>query len=237
MEWLAARSSPTQIVLSRLQGDRLVRLLGVHPDRVEVVGRGIHAGDTAPRQEVPGRVLHAGRLIPYKNVETVVKAFPRVRARLPEAHLRIIGDGPSLEAIGALIDRLGAGAYVEVVPPVASGDRILAELASAQVLVQPSLREGQGLIVLEAMQLGTPVVAARSASSAVVDVVEHEVNGLLVDRPLEPGSWADALVGLLHDRARRERLATAARATAAPFDWQVIVTRLLEVYRRACARG
>jgi glycosyltransferase involved in cell wall biosynthesis len=98
---------------------------------------------------------------------------------------------------------------------------------SAAVLVHPALAEGFGLVPLEAMAAGTPVITARVAS--IPEVVGEAA--VLVDEPDRPGAWADALMEVTGSSERRKALVAAGEARAAAFSWQRTARTMLDLYR------
>jgi glycosyltransferase involved in cell wall biosynthesis len=172
----------------------------------------------------PGRLLFAGTLSYGPNAEAVRwlvgEVLPRVRARRPEAHLRIVGRGAS----GAL-ERLAGEAvgFAGWVPDVA------AEYAAASVALAP-IRSGSGtnLKVIEALAAGRPLAATPMAIRGLS--VAPDVD-LLVGE--SPEAFAAAVVRLLEDRELAARLAAAGRArVAAAYDWDALAGTMHEGIER-----
>jgi glycosyltransferase involved in cell wall biosynthesis len=208
--------------------------LGVHA--VEVWGRGVDIDAFSPvRRSQALRTaygiddsvvfLHVGRLAAEKGVERIVRAFNRARASLPAGAARLIvaGAGPEENALRTL-----AGPDAHFVG-VLDRDRALPKLyASADVFLFSSLTETLGLVVLEAMAAGLPVVA--TPAGGVADHLRDEENGIAVPAN-DVDAMADAIVSLTMDVARRRRLAAGARLTALALDWESELDRLDASYR------
>lgn len=101
-------------------------------------------------------------------------------------------------------------------------------IKSASVLVLPSLFEGHGVVLLEAMAAGTPPVAVRAPESGVKDVVKHGYNGLLVNPCVE--ELEEAVLKLFTNHALYDRLRENARDFVKHYDWDIIATKALDFY-------
>jgi len=158
----------------------------------------------APLPERP-RVLFVGVLERYKGIDVLAEAWRTVAKEIPDATLRVVGNGP----LHAVVEQLRDA--TEWTPRLDS-DGVARALDDATVLVLPSRSEGLPRIVIEAFCRGRAVVGARAGG--IPDIVEDGVSGLLVP-PEDAAALADALVRVLGDRALKERLAEGARAGAA----------------------
>jgi glycosyltransferase involved in cell wall biosynthesis len=180
----------------------LVRAHAVEPAGVFPAYVDLSAFTATPRAPLPEhpQALFVGVLQRYKGVDVLVDAWRRVEERLPEARLRIVGQGPLAPLVAGLD-----------VTPSLSQDEIAAALDGASLLVLPSRSEGLPRIVIEAFCRGRPVVGTRAGG--IPDIVRDGENGLLV--PAEDASaLADALVRALSDRELLEGLAGGARESA-----------------------
>lgn len=164
----------------------------------------------APRRPLPERpvALFVGVLEAYKNVDGLAAAWRLAAARLPDAELRLVGDGTRRDVAEELVR---GGARWE--RHLAHGE-VAAALDAAWVLVLPSRSEGMGRVLVESFCRGRGVVGTRAGS--IPNLVEDGVSGLLVE-PGEPAALADALVHVLSDRPLAERLGEAAAAAAGPW--------------------
>jgi glycosyltransferase involved in cell wall biosynthesis len=239
IEWVCARCCAEHLMISPLHARRMRTLLGVAPDRIRVIPRGIdirQINSLTKSIRKQRRVLYVGRLVPYKNVEIIVRAWPLVAQRFPDVKLRIVGDGPSRDGLVAMARTCKID--IEFVAPHENWNEIIREIGAAEVLVQPSIREGQSVVAIEAMAASTVVIAARHEESAVSDFIRHGDNGLLIDDWNNPQTWAAAITLLLDDAGERARLAEAGARTAARFDWNTrLVPQLNAFYAQAAAAG
>jgi glycosyltransferase involved in cell wall biosynthesis len=164
---------------------------------------------TAAETPLPAEplVVFAGRHIPEKNPVAVVHAVAKARETIPELRAAIYGDGPERSKVLAAIDEYGLQGIVEA-PGFVPGDVIAGALGRALCLLLPSRREGFGLVVLEALSQGTPVVLVRGEDNAATELVLEERNGLVA-----PSARADALAAALvrvHEAGPELRVSTLA---------------------------
>ena len=244
IEWLTAQLGRTVTASSRLTQERLApRRLGrgtveLVPCGIEVArvkgaaAAGVAAGAAAGEEPAPPLVF-AGRLLEHKRLDLLLAALPPIAAAVAgEAPLlTIFGEGPDRPRLEALAAELGIAARVRFRGHVATSEEVWRELGRARIAVQPSAREGFGLFPLEAMAAGLPVVHCESSESAVAELVRDGIDGLAA--AAEPAALAAALAALLADEPRRARLAAAARARAAEYDYDAIAAQFERVCREA----
>lgn len=132
----------------------------------------LHAADVAPAAAARGpgvRAVYLGRLVPHKGALLAVAAMAAAAARYPLTGL-VIGSGPEAASVHAEIARLGMTGVIEVLSD-ADDERVRAELRRADVLIHPSVREGFGLVVVEANAQGVPVVLLAAPDNAAVELL------------------------------------------------------------------
>jgi len=172
-------------------------------------------------------VLCVARMYRRKRIGDLLEAASRLRQRLPGVQVRIVGSGPERERLGRLRARLGLADTVQLLGEV-SRSRLAEEYVNADCFCLPSVQEGFGIVFLEAMAAGLPIVACRAA--AVPEVVPDGVAGLLVE-PRQPERLAAALEEVLTDSRRRKEYGEAGRRRAAEFDAPRVAERFLEAVR------
>ena len=202
---------------------------------VEVWGRGVDTNAFSPgrrsnvlRASNEGDAvlfIHVGRLAAEKRVDVIVRAFNRARTLLPAGAARLIiaGAGPHETAL-----RRMAGPDVLFLGVLDRARALPRVYASADVFLFSSLTETLGLVVLEAMSSGLPVIA--TPAGGVADHLRHDENGIAIG-PHDIEAMADAIVSLTLDESRRRRLAAEARRTAMALDWEAELDRLDNSYR------
>jgi glycosyltransferase involved in cell wall biosynthesis len=205
---LCAWMPQTAYAFSRLYSARLGEI-GLRGDVTLLTG--MHAGalEAAPPAAAadPPTVVYAGRMIPEKRTWLVVDAIAAARERIPGLRGRIFGAGPEADRVAARIAELGLEDVVEL-PGFVASEIVEEAMRTATCLVQPSSREGYGLVVVEASAHGVPVVVVDGADNAAVELVDEGRNGY-VAAEATGASLADAIVAC---HAGGEGLRAATRA-------------------------
>lgn len=174
------------------------------------------------------QVLYVGRLTRYKRVDVLMEAFARIAGGFPDHKLKIVGRGYERANLEALAERLGISGKTVFCEGLSEKDLYL-EYSKSQVFVLPSEQEGFGIVIIEAMAAGTPVIALKARHSAADGLITHGSDGFLV---ANAGEMAEALERLLADAALRNKLAAAGRETARKYDWDGAVVPEVENYYR-----
>ena len=189
--------------------------------------------DIRRRLRLPSEyILFVGTLEPKKNVQGLLQAYARLKARRDVPPLVIAGQiGWMAETVFETVEQLRLGASVRFVGFV-SDQHLPALIRGATLFVFPSVYEGFGLPVLEAMACGVPVVTSnRSSLPEIADGA-----AVLVD-PFDPDSIAGGIEAILQDRDLARRLAVLGRQRAESFSWERTARETLQVYRELAASG
>jgi glycosyltransferase involved in cell wall biosynthesis len=173
----------------------------------------------SPRQHFI--VLCVCRFYSRKRIQVLLRAAALLRARVPELEVRIVGGGPEADRLRRLSRELRLEGTVRWLGDVAAG-QLAAEYNGADVFCLPSVQEGFGIVFLEAMAAGKPIVAARAA--AVPEVVRH---GLLVE-PENDDALAGAIEKLYGDSQLRTSLAEHGRRDVQRFDMRRVARCFME---------
>jgi glycosyltransferase involved in cell wall biosynthesis len=180
---LCLRTADFSFTFSRMVEDRL-NLRGYAGPVVRLTGEFVkppEADGLDPAGPAdPPLVVFAGRHIPEKRVLSIPPAIAAARLELPELRCTILGDGPDTEALTKLVAALTLEDVVEIRGRVESDD-VRATILSASCLLNPSEREGYGLVVVEAAAVGTPTVVVDGPENAATELIEPGVNGFVAE--------------------------------------------------------
>ncbi len=241
LRWIVPRSlrrARRVICLSTFVADDVRFRACIETDRIAIVTCGVddpgaaydvaRAGELLADLDLRDRpfVLYPAITYPHKNHVTLVAAFARVISIDEEARLVLTGGcGPSEDLVESTIGAYGLGGTVVRTGRIPEADLALL-YRSASMMAFPSLYEGFGVPVLEAMARGCPVVA--SDAGALPEVVDGA--GILLD-PIDVAGWAEAITSLLADTESRALLIRKGFERARLFVWAESADALLTVYR------
>jgi len=190
--------------------------VGVPQSRTLVIHNGMDAVPRLPVQRSPTPLLVAvSRLAPHKRLEHAIDAVALLRARWPALRLELIGQGPWLEILRSYAAARGVADAVSLRGWVPEDGKHEA-LARAWVHLCPSVKEGWGIVVMEAAAHGVPTVAYRSAGG-VAESVRHGSTGLLASDDLD--AFVAAVAALVERHELRDRMAGACAARALEYGW------------------
>jgi glycosyltransferase involved in cell wall biosynthesis len=236
---------PALVAVSEAVRRSAIGQLGVAPEVVTTIHNGIDIDAVVPTPApaalrdsfgLPRSALVlaiVGRLVPLKGHRYLLEALPALRASVPDTILLVVGEGVQREALEALAAAHGLAGAVRFLGT--GRDLVDRALGAADIVVAPSLSEGFGLAVLEAMAMSRPCVASRTGG--LPEIVEHEGSGLLVP-PGDTAALADALLRLARDPALRVRMGRRGRAIVEErFDIRDTARRFAALYDDVLARA
>lgn len=221
------------IAVSHATGHDLRRYYGRGPDTVvrHAVGEQFRFAATADKAEPasvsPPSILHVGVRRPHKNHITLLRAFALLLERVPGATLSLVGDSDErfVDEVDHLVDSLDLGDRVLRLARLS--DKELIDLyRHATVFAFPSVVEGFGLPILEAMAAGVPVVASDASA-----VVEASAGGALIVPARDPHAWAESLEQVLVDVDLGARLRERGHRVAAALNWEDSAGATLDLLR------
>ncbi|MBI3287812.1 MAG: glycosyltransferase family 4 protein [Chloroflexi bacterium] len=240
MARLSAQRARRIIAISQATKQDIVRLWGIDPQRVVVIPCGVEERFRPPapealeawrrRRSLPEHmILFLGTLEPRKNIPGLLRAYALLRSRGLRSHMLVLAGaaGWGQTSILAEMGRLGLNGQV-FLPGYVPSEELPLWYAAADLFVYPSLYEGFGLPVLEAMACGTPVIAADG--SALPEVVGEA--GLLVS-PTDVEALAEAIQRALQDPSLREAMRGKGLLQARRFSWAEAGRRTAQVYEEA----
>jgi glycosyltransferase involved in cell wall biosynthesis len=201
------------------------------------VGREFRLARAAPAvrpDDLPHRfILHVGVRRPHKDHATLIKAFHVLRQRQAGVSLVLVGESDERfpDAVPALVSGLGLDQDVLWFPRV-SEHRLIELYRHAELFAFPSLIEGFGLPVLEAMAAGTPVVASDAPA-----VVEASAGAALVVPRADPAAWSNAMERVLREPSLAEELILAGKSVVANTTWRKSALAMLDLLRTAAGQS
>jgi glycosyltransferase involved in cell wall biosynthesis len=225
------------IIPSESMKDFLVKEYGLE-ERYTVVPTGtnlepyLDADGKSLRQEKGWQdetiLISVGRLAAEKNWETLLQAFAKVYSEHPDVRLILIGDGPARESLQTLATELGIAERVTFTGSLPF-EEVPAYLKAADVFSFASITETQGLVTIEAMAAGLPVVSVDGSGTR--DIVEHGKQGFLVENDAD--ALANGLNQLLSDPGQMKRFRHNALKKAKTFDVDLLSKQMISVYEQA----
>jgi glycosyltransferase involved in cell wall biosynthesis len=232
----AARLADGLLVLNELDKVFAIDRGWQPPERIAIVPHGISGRflADAPAPDAPrgAGLLFCGSWDFVKGTPYLCTAMARLHARGHKIPLTVLGPGPSAEVVLSAFDE-AVRPFVTVVDR-ASEDRVMAEYRRHDALVFPSTYEGFGLVVIEAMSQGLPVIATPVGCAATL--IRDGETGYKV--PLRDADALVAAIVRVHDHSEEaRRVAAAARSAVTDMTWRATAERTLDVYRAAIARA
>ena len=218
------------IAVSNYVREFLVGRAGVPANKVTVIHNGLPPGEEKLPPPTSATVCTVTRLSPEKGIETLIDAWALVNHAAPEATLTIVGSGHLAAELNQRAAEIGVAGRVRFLgyqrPPLAS-------VQDCSVFVLPSLSEGFGMALLEAMRAGKAVIASRVGG--IPEFVEDGRTGILVP-PGDPAALSEAILSLLRNPERTRELARAGQRVAEGFTLERSVRGVAELYEGTISR-
>ena len=228
------------IAFTAEEKDNLISIYGAQPEKVKVIPCGVDTDLFRPMDKGKARselglpnssqiLLFAGRIQPFKGIDILLRAVACLLDNR-ELHLFIIGgDSESddeLTRLRTLSTELGLDGKVTFSGAMEHGEMPLF-YSAADICVVPSYHESFGLVAVEALACGIPVVASRVGGLATI--IKDGETGYLVDK-LSPEAFAQRLELLLGDEKLQRRMGDAARPSVMKYEWSMVARQVLNVY-------
>jgi glycogen(starch) synthase len=241
IEWWSMYEADRVIVCSQSMKDEICGHFNLPQDKVDVIPNAIDATKyqtSVDRGAVRQRygvgygeklILCVGRLVPQKGVEYFIRAIPSIARRYPEAKFIIVGEGWSRDILEAEARASGQNRKIQFTG-FASDQEVIDLMTSADVLVVPSIYEPFGIVALEGMATGVPVVASKVGGLA--EVIDHDQTGIFV-YPKNPESIAWGIDRVLSDPDHARWLTENAKEKLhKAYSWEAVAMKTVNVYRK-----
>lgn len=225
VERLTARLPHRAIAVSERTMNRL-KALGRR--EVQVIPSGVDLSAIRAAQPSPttADVIFVGRMMKEKNLPLLIEAVQLTRSQGRNLRCLLVGDGPERARLQSMATDKDLQNHISFLSAVESDKEVFALMKSSRVLVLPSVREGLGLVIVEANACGIPVVTVRHPYSAASDMVVEGENGFICDL-----SAAELSAKMLAAIDRHRPWEEACRKSAERYDWETIVDSIEKAYQ------
>ena len=206
--------------------DNQVAKMGIEDARRVVISNGIDPVNISGEQAQSKQIIYIGSFTENKRVADLLDAFAQLKKRHPDFSLMLVGEGPEERALRAVADKLGLDT-AQIFAGVLPHDLALDQIARSFCLVLPSVHEGFGIVLLEAMARGVPCVGAESGS---IRELLADGRGVLFE-PCNPSALAASIETLITDKELCSSIREAGLRKAANYSWHEIAYQVAAVYR------
>jgi glycosyltransferase involved in cell wall biosynthesis len=216
---------PYRISAASAQTTRQLATYHHRKKRVELIANGIDTKllNRVEPANVDCDVLYVGRLVKGKNVDVLIRAMEVVAKQNPDIRCIIVGHGVEKTNLEKLVSKLKLTEHVTIMDPLPEATEVYAYMKRAKVYVLPSIREGFGIVALEALGCGTPVITVDAPANAAKDLIEDDVTGSVV--ALNPQAIAKAIERWISVEPKH-----AIAKEVSDYAWEKIATKQAEVY-------
>lgn len=240
-EWMLTYESSEVIVNSNYMRNELQRLFGLPYEKINVIPNGVNLNmyngiekdyDFRRKYAMDNEkiILFMGRLVYEKGIPTLISAMPKILANYHDAKLLIAGKGGMIDELRAQVNAMGLGNKVYFTGYLGSKD-VQKMYKCADVAVFPSTYEPFGIVALEAMLSGTPVVV--SDVGGLNEIVDHGINGMK-SYAGNPNSLADSILSLLFDQKLCDTVSkNAIQKVKTEYNWSKITDDTHFAYEKA----
>lgn len=230
------------ITTARLSHDRIITVsqqckeklikLGIPREKIRVIPNGVDIAlfDSTEVDKVPNQILYVGRLVKFKHVDWLIEAFAKILEEIPDAKLKIVGDGPERGNLERLARKLDIQKRVTFVGATSTYEKVVQHYKESEVFVLPSTVEGEPIVLKEAMAACLPVIAMNIPGSGIPSLIRNGKNGFLLE-PGHPELIAEKIILLLQDNELRKKMGKEGRKFAEKYDWNIVARRTFEVYK------
>lgn len=193
---------------------------------IHVINNGIHLEEIkrVEPSEIYSDVLYVGRLMDFKNIDVLLRAIGLVNKQRPQTRCVIVGDGPEREKLHDMVQKLQLNDSVVFIGFQEDYSKIIGMMKSSKIFVLPSVREGFGMVVVEANACDLPVITTTHEHNAAKELIHEGVNGFLSE--LNEKEIANKIIGFLENDNTLEPSRDIKQ-----YDWRRVVKDLESVLR------
>lgn len=226
--WFFDMFTNLNIAVSQAVKDFMVSANISRADKIVVVYNGIEPSNKEAKVfQGKGKIklITVATLNEQKGIQFLIRALPKIKSEFPDVELEIVGDGPHKKALVNEVKKLKLSSTVDFVGFVSDVEK---ELLTADIYVQPSLSESFGLAIIQAMNVGLPIVATHTGG--IPEVVTQGKSGILVASE-DPKALSDAILDLMRQPAKAKEMGKTARGEVKlKFDLSDMVGELEDIY-------
>jgi len=207
---------------------------GFRGKEIRLISHGVEldAIKSIPPSQQKSDMLFAGRLIKDKNAELIIRALSLIKKELPQVRCAIIGEGPEKERLLSLSKELGLADNIRFTGFLEYNE-VIAMMKASKVFVFPSQREGFGIVAIEALSCGLPVITVDHPMNAATEIVKDGKNGYICR--IDASCVAAKIKDLLENDALRLKMSEEAKTASAGNDWDKITDITFEFYKEIIA--
>ncbi|MBU1201523.1 MAG: glycosyltransferase family 4 protein [Nanoarchaeota archaeon] len=228
IEKIASKMSKSHIVVSERTK---LRLLMINKSaKITVVSNALQLDiiSSVPKSEERYDLIFCGRLLPHKNVDLLIKSVRILKEEFPSISCLIIGSGPEKERLVALANRLGVDKNVAFKNFLTKQEEVYSYLKSSKIFVFPSILEGFGIVVIEAMACGLPVVGVSHKWNAAEDIINDNKAGFVVEQ--SPIVVAERISFLLRNKRTYNKISKNNLSKSKKYSVEKVARRIERIY-------
>ena len=218
------------ISVSNFTKRKIVRQ-GIHENKVVVINNGVDLKEyeklKAKKFNKP-TICYLGRLTPKKRVTDLINALAIIKNKIPDIQCKISGDGQERAKIENLIKKLDLEKNVELLGYVKNHDELMRMLKSSHILCLPSILEGFGIVIVEAMACGVPYIC--SDIEVLKEITENGKGGFLFKKE-NFEDLAEKMLHLLSDKKLYEKKVREGKEMSKKYEWKNIAKKVESVYK------
>lgn len=223
-EDLAVKTADGLIAVSEDTKKKAIRKYGLSEEYLKVIHNGVNLERFRSDYEFGNKILFVGHLISRKGPEKLLETFQMLENDFPQLELVYVGDGRMKEE---LIERVSNGDLEEKVTFRQNiSEEELVDLYSESIFCMPSSYEGFGMVYIEAMATGAPVIATHG--TAIAEVIEDGESGILTSR--DPSDIEESIRKLIEDKKFRRSMSDSGKDKVSEYDWANIAKKTSEYY-------